>query len=166
MFETVCQISSHLILPLRTRVLRPHFAPEQLAHFEGDDDPRTTHYALRHLSTQTIVGCATLRCAPLLEAPCLQLSDQDHALAIQLRGMSIAPEHQGRGLGARLLDALLIDAATRYAPSRIIWCHARQRAASLYARHGFEIVGDLFEIEGVGPHWRMWRALPWVIAEA
>jgi hypothetical protein len=39
-----------------------------------------------------------------------------------------------------------------------IWCNARIRAVPMYTRCEFEIVSDIFEIIGIGPHYDMeWR---------
>ena len=39
-----------------------------------------------------------------------------------------------------------------------IWCNARIKAVPMYARCGFEIVSDIFEIESIGPHYDMeWK---------
>ncbi|HVM26049.1 MAG TPA: ribosomal protein S18-alanine N-acetyltransferase [Mycobacteriales bacterium] len=56
--------------------------------------------------------------------------------------MAVAPSHQGRGLGARLLTALLEEAARR--EQRVVSLEVRagnEVAQRLYARHGFARTG-------------------------
>jgi [ribosomal protein S18]-alanine N-acetyltransferase len=53
--------------------------------------------------------------------------------------IAVAPNQQGRGLGARLLDAMLHTANDRGATQLMLEVRAdNEAAARLYARHGFE----------------------------
>ncbi|TXD37230.1 GNAT family N-acetyltransferase [Lujinxingia vulgaris] len=141
------------ILPLRTRVLRAHFPAGQLAHFEGDDLPHTHHFAA--WAGDEVVGVLSLFQNPM---------PGDSQPAWQLRGMAVAPELQGQGVGGRLLEHALTRQALADPTLTLVWCNARQRAVPFYERHGFTIVSPLFEIEGVGPHHRMARAMPTLLA--
>lgn len=71
----------------------------------------------------------------------------------QLRGMAVDPDHQGRGIGARLLQFVEQDRARAEVP--YLWCNARTQAVRFYHRHGWRAIGEPFEIPGVGPHNRM-----------
>ena len=66
----------------------------------------------------------------------------------------VAPGHQGRGLGGRLLAARLARADAESQPAYLEATSERNRA--LYARHGFEVVGEL-RVDDSPPLWRMWR---------
>ncbi len=62
--------------------------------------------------------------------------------AMQLKGMAVADELQGAGLGA-----LLIDAGTALAKERgatIAWARARDSAMGFYERFGFTSTGEGF----------------------
>lgn len=111
------------------------------ATFDGDDEPTTVH--LGGLVDDRCVACASLMAADLDDTP-----------AYQLRGMAVAAECRGRGIGAALLA---------FAESQVdvpwLWCNARTHAAGFYAKHGWRQHGELFDIEGVGPHVRMMREL-------
>ena len=62
--------------------------------------------------------------------------------AIQLKGMAVADELQGAGLGALLIDAGLALANERGAA--IAWARARDSALGFYERLGFASTGDGF----------------------
>lgn len=149
------QVDVSDLLELRTRILRPTFPVGSLAHFDGDDESSTRHFALFD-GEQRCVACLTLmsRAAP-------------HALAqaaVQLRGMAVDATLQGQGLGAKLLDFALGRAAVAFLPTKVVWCNARVRARSFYERAGFRVHGEVFEVAGVGPHVVMWRELDLVMA--
>jgi predicted GNAT family N-acyltransferase len=56
-----------------------------------------------------------------------------------------------------VLEALIEHAATQGAAR--VWCNARVPAISLYARAGFEVESEEFEIPGIGPHVVMARRI-------
>lgn len=59
-----------------------------------------------------------------------------------LLNLTVASAHQGRGLGARLLEAVVVAGRARRLGS--MWLEVRAsnaRARALYARHGFDEVG-------------------------
>lgn len=61
---------------------------------------------------------------------------------MHLLNLTIAPEHQGRGLAHLLLDALVARARERRALT--LWLEVREsnhRAQALYRRRGFSLVG-------------------------
>jgi GNAT superfamily N-acetyltransferase len=128
------------ILDLRWTILRAGL-PRDLAHFEGDQEPTTHHFAA--LQTERAVACATFLRRPF-----------DGMSAWQLRGMAVAPELQGTGVGTRLLDfaeGFVLDQDH----STLLWCNARVPASRFYQRLGWTIVGDRFEIPDAGPHVKM-----------
>lgn len=132
------------ILALRTRVLRPHLGEGALASFDGDDERETSHYAAIS-EWGEVCGCVTIMRERLGASP-----------AWRLRGMAVASAHRGCGLGAELLAFVLREMDAReQAP---IWCHAREAAISLYARAGFVVVGERFELPEIGAHALMVRA--------
>ena len=74
------------------------------------------------------------------------------AIAVQLRGMAVAKNCQGRGLGGMLLAKGLLHA--RELGATYVWARARDSAIYFYERHGFTVVGDAFidESSGVNHH--------------
>jgi predicted GNAT family N-acyltransferase len=132
------------ILPLRHAVLRPGL-PVADAHFDGDDDPATFHggaffvgspsVAARGGDGGALVGCVSVMRRPRGDVPW------------RLRGMATREDVRGRGVGAALLA--FVGAAVRDAP---VWCEARVEAAGFYARHGWTVESEPFDVPGVGPH--------------
>ena len=121
---------------LRLRVLRPGFPPEA-AIFPGDDDPGTVHLG-------AFADEGRRRCAGIAS---VYVND-----GLQLRGMAVDPEFQGRGVGAALLRRVHQIAQER---SLSLWCNARVSAVGFYRRLGWETEGAEFDIPTVGPHYIM-----------
>jgi predicted GNAT family N-acyltransferase len=138
----VRQISAAETVPLRHAVLRPD-RPVKTALFAGDDLPSTTHFgAFRNGQLLCI--------ASLFEA---ELPEEPGVAAIQLRGMATAADSQRTGLGRALVLGCVAFAREKRA--RLLWCNARVYASGFYSKLGFEIVGEVFDIPDVGPHYRM-----------
>jgi predicted GNAT family N-acyltransferase len=70
--------------------------------------------------------------------------------------MAVAAELRGQGIGARILDALVREAAAR--GMREVVLHAQTHAADFYARHGFVPEGEVFTEAGIA-HRLMRRVL-------
>jgi GNAT superfamily N-acetyltransferase len=139
------------VRPLRHEVLRIGL-PESSTHYPGDDAARAAHFALRLLEDDSpgeIVSVGTV----LPDSPPWE---PDRADSWRIRGMATRERVRGRGLGRRVLDALIGHAADH--GGTLIWCHARIGALEFYRRAGFEPIGDEFD-DGVAIHRSMWRAL-------
>jgi ribosomal protein S18 acetylase RimI-like enzyme len=65
------------------------------------------------------------------------LDVEDRPDEVFLGRIEILPEHQGRGIGTRLLHQLLADAAMRGHPVVLEVLTSNQRARAFYARLGF-----------------------------
>lgn len=77
---------------------------------------------------------------------------QDPCWYLQFVGVS--PEHQGRGLGSRLLSTVLGRADADGSAAYLEATSPDNRR--LYERHGFDTVGELRPTQGP-PLWPMWR---------
>ncbi len=137
--------------PLRSAVLRPGQPPASLA-YPGDDAPGSFHAGA--VVGGEVVGIATVYPEPMPLAPEDVL---DAANAFRLRGMATRPDLQGTGLGRAVLLRCLEH--VRDAGAEVLWCNARVPALGFYRRLGFETVGDVFEIAGIGPHFLMWTSV-------
>lgn len=120
------------VWPLRSAVLRPGL-PIERAHFDGDAG--AAHFVAE--LDGVIVGVASVFDAAF---------ETWHA---QLRGMATDPAHRGRRAGL----ALLRTVEERYGAA--LWCNARTSAQGFYARAGWVVRSEVFEIDGVGPHVKM-----------
>jgi predicted N-acetyltransferase YhbS len=123
------------LVELRRRVLRIplglDFTARQLA--EEKEDIHIAAYWDGEL-----VGCVLLRAV-----------DAPHGAVVQLRQMTVDPEHQGRGIGAKIL-AVAEELAAERGFRRII-LHARETAMRFYEKAGYVATGETF-IEMTIPH--------------
>lgn len=129
------------IIGVRHAVLRAGL-PESTAHFDGDDDPHTRHWAVTRAGV--VIACATV-VSKALPVPCSAPSPPLR----QLRGMAVLPEYRGQGIGAALLAAIIAD---EQGP---LWCNAREAAVAFYRQQGWSPIGERFDIAPIGPHLRM-----------
>jgi GNAT superfamily N-acetyltransferase len=120
---------------LRQRVLRPHESLEELASHE----PPGVH-AVGAFDGDELVGVGFV-------------CPDGEPGEWRVRGMATVPELRGHGVGSAILAALL-DHARAQGATRV-WCNARTPARSLYARAGFQVESEEFEIPGIGPHFVM-----------
>ena len=143
---SILPITTSQTLPLRHSILRPG-RPITSAHFPGDDHPTTHHFGA--FRDSQLLGISSLYLAEMPEMPKLH--------AFQLRGMAVAPEARGTGLGREL--TLACSAFAKENAAELLWCNARTEAAGFYHKLGFQIVGERFDIPDVGPHFRMMLSL-------
>lgn len=68
----------------------------------------------------------------------------------RLRGMATQPEMQNHGVGGQLLERGIAEVERR--KGVLVWCHGRTSAGRFYQDHGFQSVGDTFDIPGAGLH--------------
>lgn len=131
---------------LRHRVLRPHL-PVESARYAADEALEAIHIAA--FVDGVIVGIASV----YQEAEAGLVDPK----AWRLRGMATAPEVRGEGLGGRVLEQIIQLVQSR-GGSRI-WCNARTSVRGFYEKYAFVIIGDEFEMPGIGPHYFMIKNL-------
>ena len=161
---------------LRWRVLRPHQRLEEV-RLQGDEDPDTAFFAARDPASGNILATASVhREAPPWEPQAR--SGRDHAgpesrlvvpqearfaggnegaNAWRLRAMATADGFRGRGLGQRVLEAIIDQVSV--AGGGLVWCGARIGAVPFYERAGFSTLGDSYEEPVIGTHVLMWRTV-------
>lgn len=71
---------------------------------------------------------------------------------VKMRQVAVAPEQQGRGLGAALVAQS--EELARSMNFTKMTLHARETAVPFYLHQGYEKVGDLFEEVSI-PHFKM-----------
>jgi GNAT superfamily N-acetyltransferase len=131
------------VRPLRGTVLRPDQPPEALV-YPGDADAATLHAAVRDPQGR-IIGVATIS----REAHPADPRPGDW----RIRGMATDPPVRGQGAGAALLSRCLEHA--RANGGERVWCNARPATTGFYAREGFAVEGEAFELPGGGTRVRM-----------
>ncbi|WGH75505.1 GNAT family N-acetyltransferase [Tenacibaculum tangerinum] len=134
-------ISAQETYKIRLAVLRKNI---DLPHkFQGDEDNNTFHLGAFNKGKQ--VGIASF----------MKNSFGDfEGSQYQLRGMATLPEVRGMGAGK-----MLIEEAKRILKTQgveALWCNARKEAVGFYKNVGFQTIGEDFEVEKVGPHYKMY----------
>ena len=133
----VKEISKSETYDLRHRVLRPE-APISDCHYPADDI--AVHFGVFEQNRLITIVTAHPENSPLCAG------DGQW----RIRGMATEPDFQGNGYGSEALKALLAWGKAKEIP--LFWCNAREKAIFFYESYGFEIISELFEIPGIGPH--------------
>ncbi len=138
------RISATEARPLRHAMLRQG-KPFASTVWTGDDEESTAHFGA--FDGDVLVGVASIYVA--------RPPGETGNGFFQMRGMAVMPEWRGKGIGAALSRACLDH--VRQPGVQCVWCNARAHARGFYERLGFKATTDMFEIEGIGPHYQMRR---------
>jgi len=140
------EISAQETLIIRHPVLREG-KPIENCHFDGDDLDSTQHFGL--YENNQIEGVISLfkNNNPLFE----------DKFQIQIRGMAVLKNNQGKGFGRLLVDHS--EKELKLQNVTLIWFNARENAVGFYQKMGYEILGNSFNIPDVGIHYVMWKKL-------
>ncbi|MBL4810044.1 MAG: GNAT family N-acetyltransferase [Phycisphaerales bacterium] len=137
----IVEITAEQTREVRRAVLRPHQDASELV-YPGDDDRESFHLGvvMKEEDGETIVAILSMYHA----------AREGEASGWRIRGMASVAKVRSMGYGRELVEmarerAWGIDRAE-------IWCNARESAFGFYEKLGFVVVGDLFEIEGIGTH--------------
>lgn len=133
------------VIPLRHEILRKG-RPVETAFFPEDKEANTRHFGL-YDETEKIICCLTI----------IPKSYKEQE-AWQLRGMATREDWQGKGIGSELV-AKSIDFVQSFEKKSLIWCNAREKACRFYEKLGWKIDSDRFDIEPIGPHFKMMKEL-------
>lgn len=125
---------------LRRRVLRQGQDGADV-RFDGDDAPAAFHLAVvdgegRPLAVASVLPSST--------------NHRPARRTWRLRGMAVEPHLQRQGLGARLLDAVVVEARARDAEA--LWAVGRDTALGFYACHGWSVEGEGYLAADDLPH--------------
>lgn len=124
---------------LRREVLR-RGRPDQDVDFPEDHIEDAFHLGAK--AGDTLLGVASFAPSPSEHRP--------GKVAFQLRGMAVLDEHQGLGIGRRLLDEAVRRLRERSA--QVLWANGRDSALGFYERWGMTVVGDGFVTPAGIPH--------------
>ena len=125
-------------LTLRQQILRPD-GDLPGCQFPGDTDSATRHFGA-YLDS-TLVGIVSV-----YEQVCPELGKYGY----QLRAMAVSESARGKQVGLKLLA--VVEEAAFAAGADCIWANARLGALGFYEKAGYQVLGDEFDIEGVGAH--------------
>lgn len=124
------------VIALRQKVLHPTGPIDRVIYSE-DSDESTLHLILKEGGV--LVACGTL------------IDEGDGVFRI--RGMAVSESLRGQGVGSKLVELFIAHAVKNQA--RLIWCNGRVAALSLYERKGFVKTGEVFDVPGSGPHYKL-----------
>ena len=135
------------IMQLRVAVLRKG-TPATDCNYPEDIYPDVVHFGIIHEGTAIATSSWFMKECP----------EKPGVTAMQLKGMAVAENLQGAGIGALLIDAGVALAKERGAT--IAWARARDSAMGFYERLGFVSTGEGF-IDGptAMPHHIVVRSL-------
>jgi GNAT superfamily N-acetyltransferase len=146
---TIARVPAAETYPLRALVLHGG-APPEAAKVAGDDHPDAVTFAARDVDG-VVVGCAGL-----FSEPCPDLLGHGGP-GWRVRRVATAPEWRGRGIGSAVLGAAIAHAAD-LGPG-LLWCNATAAGSRLFARAGFEQIGEQWVDPEFGANVRMWREI-------
>ena len=132
--------------PVRHPVLRPG-KPIDTCIFDGDDLQTTKHFGL--YLNEDLIGVISV-----FEN---KNSTFNSLNQLQIRGMAVLQEFQGKGYGRLLVNE--VESYAKKVKSNLIWFNARENAANFYKIMGYEIYGSLFDIAGIGLHYVMYKQI-------
>lgn len=131
------------VRPLRHAVLRPG-QPEDSVVYQSDDLDSAAHFGVRG-EDGALIGIGSIHAENRVAG------HPPHGTpGYRVRGMAVAPEHRGQGVGRAIL-ARLLDVAQE-AEAEEVWANARVGAISIYERSGFERRSSEFDIPTIGAH--------------
>ncbi len=136
------KISATATIPVRHAVLRVG-KPLSSCVFEGDNLPTTKHFGV--FENQILLGVITV----LEKTNAVFLPKKQ----FQIRGMAVLNEFQHQGYGFDLIQ--IAEKYIQEQKGNLIWLNARQSAVAFYEKLGYHIIGDSFEIKGIGTHFVM-----------
>ena len=77
--------------------------------------------------------------------------------AYRLRGMATDSNFQRKGHASDLMQESFKELKKR--DCDMLWCNARLGAVDFYKSIGLKIIGELFDIEAIGPHYYMYKEI-------
>jgi len=142
----VKKVAAKDIRPLRNLVLRPNL-PIETTYYDLDDDIDTFHLA--SIMDNTIISIGTFYPENDIE---LQSKN-----GYRLRGMATHPKFRRKSAATKLMEESFV--LLKEKKCDILWCNARLVAVEFYKSLGFKIIGEIFDIPSIGPHYKMYRLI-------
>jgi len=140
------KVDAENIRPLRHSELRKGQDFSTTSYLK-DYEEGTFHMAC--IVDEGIVSCATFYAQTSMKVK----SDN----AYRLRGMATDSNFQRQGFARNLIIESFKELKKR--DCDMVWCNARLVAVNFYKSVGFKIIGELFDIEAIGPHYYMYKEI-------
>ena len=142
----ITKVDAGKVRPLRHSELRKgqDFSTTSLLK---DYEEGTFHMAC--IVDENIVTCATFYPEKFIKIK----SDN----AYRLRGMATDSNFQRKGYASDLMNESFKELKKR--DCDMVWCNARLVAVDFYKSVGFKIIGELFDIAEIGPHYYMYKEI-------
>ena len=143
---SISKVDAEKVRPLRHSELRKgqdFSTTSYLKDYEVD----TFHMA--YISDEKIVTCATF-----YPEKSTKIKSEN---AYRLRGMATASNFKRKGYATDLMRGSFKELKEK--ESDLLWCNARLVAVDFYESLGFKIIGEVFDIEGIGPHYYMYKEI-------
>ena len=112
-----------------------------------DHDRSTFHMAC-------IIDNRAVSCATFYPEKSIKTQSRN---AYRLRGMVTDINFQRKGYASELMKESFKELKKRQCD--MLWCNARLVAIDFYNSVEFKVAGDLFDIEGIGPHYYMYKEI-------
>ena len=130
--------------------------PLRHAELRKGQDFSTTSY-LKDCAESTfhiacIIDGKAVTCATFYPETSTKIKSEN---AYRLRGMATDSNSQRKGYASDLMTESFKELKKR--DCDMVWCNARLIAVPFYKSVGFKIIGDLFDIAGIGPHYYMYK---------
>lgn len=127
--------------------------PIEDCHFSGDDLGTTFH--LGAFEKDKIIGVATFLMNKDVHLE--QIKGIKLHYCYQLRGMAVLEIAQGKGIGKKILKRA--EQILKERNIEVLWFNARVNATAFYEKMDYQLVGNSFDIPGVGEHYKMIKKL-------
>jgi len=148
---TVVAVKLEEVLPLRQQVLRCGAPLDQCRSDCDKDNLPCYHFAIKDQKSKECIAVASF-----YQQDNKEIADAPSG-SWRLRGMAVAPNLQGSGIGSILLNECLDVLEDENIPA--VWCKIRDKALSFYKRKSFEIRGEVYEVHNIGFHYDMIKFL-------
>ena len=139
-------IDAEKIRPLRHSELRKGEDFTTTSYLK-DHDRDTFHMAC-------IVEDRVVSCATFYPEKSIKIQSEN---SYRLRGMATDSNFHRKGYASDLMTESFKELIKR--DCDMVWCNARLVAVDFYKSTGFKIVGELFDIAGIGPHYYMYKEI-------
>ena len=140
------KVDAEKIRPLRHSELRKG-QDFSTTSYSKDDESDTFHIVC-------IVNEKIITCATFYPETSTKIKSEN---SYRLRGMATDSRFTRKGYATELMNESFKELKKR--DCDIVWCNARLVAVNFYKSVGFKITGNLFDIEGIGPHYYMYKEI-------